>query len=296
MEARHVFVKGRFGFGVFYRAEDFIVYITIVSALVREMSLTVLAFCPMFNHIHFLFKDIEPRKMRSFIQRMAIIFVKEYNKEYDRRGTLFQKPFGCSVKRAVKIIMGSVAYVFNNPVAGKLCGTAKEYRWNLLAYLESANPFSKPLRKEKARNQMRAALKKVDYFHSVGKPLSYAALRDIFKCLDKEEQARMTDYILTKYNFLSAEWLETLYGSYGKMITAIDSNAGSEFDIEDEYGDHSCYRSMLRLVMKSGYKGRELNFEKLDEEEARCLFRRIMTATKASPACVNKFLHIENNQ
>ena len=31
MEAKHAFMKGRFGYGIFYRSEDFLVFITIVS-------------------------------------------------------------------------------------------------------------------------------------------------------------------------------------------------------------------------------------------------------------------------
>lgn len=293
MEARHAFIKGRSGFGIFYRTEDFIIIISIISVLVRNMKLTVLAFCPMFNHIHFLLNNIELPTLRLFIQRMAIIFVKEYNKEYGRKGPLFQKPFGSSIKNAVKIIMGSVAYTFNNPVAGKLCKTAKEYRWNLLTYCKSRNPFSNPLKKDTARHQMRVALRKVDYLYSNGRYLTYDALRDIFKFLNKKENAQMIDYILIKYNFLSLESLETLYDSFDKMLIALDSNAGSEFDLEDEYGDHSCYRLMLSLVKKLGYTGRKLNFESLSEEEAGHLFNRIRSVTKAPSACINKFLHFD---
>ena len=112
MEARHAYIKGLRGNGIFYRSEDFIVLITIVSVLVKKGGVKVMAFCPMFNHIHFLIKNISLNDLRRFIQRLAIIFVKEYNNEYGRKGTVFQKPFGCSLKRTIKIIMGCVAYVF----------------------------------------------------------------------------------------------------------------------------------------------------------------------------------------
>lgn len=296
MEARHTFVKGRSGFGIFYRVEDFIVFITIVSVLVRSMDLTVLAFCPMFNHAHFLFKDAGLPAIRSFIRRMAVIFVKEYNREYGRQGPLFQKRFGSSLKKAVKIVLGTVAYVFNNPVAGRLCKTAKEYRWNLLAYHKCRNPFSKTLRKESARHQMRVALKKVDYLHSKGRFLSYQALSGIFGKLLKEEKQQAIDYILAKYNFLSFDSLEILYGSHDRMLLALDSNAGSEFEIEDEYGDHSCYRSMLSLVKRLGYKDRGLNFEKLNAEEIIDLFRRIRSVTKAPSSNIRKFLHLQPDE
>ena len=94
---------------------------------------------------------------------------------------------------------------------------------------------------------------KVEYFHSKCKHISYPVLNGIFADLTKEEKQQVTDYILYKYNFLSYESLENLFGSFEKMCLAVDSNAGSEFDIEEEYGDHSCYRAMLSIVRDLGF-------------------------------------------
>ena len=291
MEARHIFMKGLNGCGIFYRSEDLIVLITIVSTLVRKMRLTVLAFCPMFNHIHITFKNIGNLTLKSFIQRLAVTFVREYNEEYGRKGPLFNKQFGSSIKKTVKIIMGNIAYVFNNPVAGKLCRSAKEYRWNLLAYRNCPNPFSQPLRKRTCRTVVRRAMDKVEYFHSKCKHISYPVLNGIFADLTKEEKQQVTDYILYKYNFLSYESLENLFGSFEKMCLAVDSNAGSEFDIEEEYGDHSCYRAMLSIVRDLGFTGKKLNFELLTKNESDKLYNIILKSTHVSPTCINKFLH-----
>ena len=293
MEARHAYIKGRRGNGIFYRSEDFIVLITIVSVLVKKAGMKVMAFCPMFNHIHFLIKKISLNDLRRFIQRLAIIFVKEYNNEYGRKGTVFQKPFGCSLKRTIKIIMGCVAYVFNNPVAAKLSRAAREYRWSLYAYHNNKNPYSEPLKKETCRNKMRVALKKVDYFHAKGQYLSYATLRDIFEYLNQKEHLQMIDYILSKYYFLSKESLEELYGSFSRMLIAVDSNAGAEFELEDDYGDHSVYRKMLGTVMKYGYTDQKLNFESLPRKEVGRLYKLLSERTRAPRDSINRFLHCD---
>ena len=293
MEARHAYIKGRRGDGIFYRSEDFIVLITIVSILVKKAGMKVMAFCPMFNHIHFLIKNISLNTLRRFIQRLAIIFVKEYNNEYGRKGPVFQKPFGCSLKRTAKVIMGCVAYVFNNPVAGKLSRAAREYQWSLYAYHNNKNPYSEPLKKETCRNKMRVALKKVDYFHAKGQYLSYATLRDIFEYLNQKEHLQMIDYILSKYYFLSKESLEELYGSFSRMLIAVDSNAGAEFELEDDYGDHSFYRTMLGTVMKYGYTDLKLNFESLPKNEVRRLYDLLSARTHAPRDSINRFLHCD---
>ena len=291
MEARHAFIKGVNGFGIFYRLEDLLVFFTLVSVTVRRMGLTVLAFCPMFNHIHFLFKEISLSELRSFVHRITTVFVREYNTRYERSGPLFQRPFGNSLKKGVKIILGCVAYVFNNPVAGKMVKNAIEYRWTLLAYHDSPHPFSNKLRKDHCRNVMRVALRKVDYYYNEGNYLSYNALRNLFNGLDRNESSQLVDYIIFKYNFLAFNDLEELYNGFGKMITAVETNAGSEFDLEDEYGDHSCYPEMLSIVKSLGYKGSSLNFEKLSEDSRDSLFWILKNQTHAKASCINKFLH-----
>ena len=268
MEATHAFIKGLRGNGIFYRSEDFLVFFTIVSVIARKMKLIILAFCPMFNHIHFLFKEISLPSLRSFIRQVTSLFVKEYNLDYKRTGPVFQRHFGKSLKKGIKIILGCIAYVFNNPIAGKMFETAIEYRW-----------------------VMRIALRKVDYYFKNGTYLSYNRLRDIFKDLGNEEKKQMIDYVIIKYNFLAYNDLSELYHSFENMITAIESNAGAEFDLEDEFGDHSCYWDMLSIIKSIGYKGSSLNFEKLPKETLDSLFLTLKRRTHAKDIHINKFLH-----
>ena len=138
---------------------------------------------------------------------------------------------------------------------------------------------------------MRVALRKIDYFYDKGKYLSYNALRNLFKRLDREESNQIIDYIIFKYSFLATKDLEELYDGFRKMITAVESNAGSEFDLEDEYGDHSCYLEMISIVKSMGYKGSSLNFEKLSEDSKDNLFWILKNQTHAKASCINKFLH-----
>ena len=294
MEASHAFFKGRQGHGIFYRSEDFIVFITIVSVTVRKMNLTVLAFCPMFNRVHILFKEISRKALGIFIRLSCQTFVREYNREYERKGPLLHKSFGHSIKKGIKIILGCVAYVFNNPVAGRLVESAIDYRWNLLAYKDNKNPFSKPFNKKTCSYTLRKALSKIDFFYNSGNYVGYSSLRNIMEGLDKEETSRAVDYLITRYNFLSFDSLDVLYGGFDNLLIALKSNAGAEFDMEDEYGDHSCYRTMLKLVIALGYTGKKLNFENLARDKTMALYHYIKLKTRAPVSCVCKFLHIES--
>ena len=188
MIAKHVYMKGRNGWGIFYRIEDCLVYFTIYSVLVRQMNLCVLAFSIMFNHTHSLLKSIIDGRLSRFQHRLGSIFAHEYNAEYERTGPVFKSPYGESDKRGVKNIISAIAYNANNPVAGKMCKKAADNMWTLLAYYNNPNPFSKKLVKRESRHVMRDALKIVDLYYSKGKHLGYAVLRRIYARLDIEEK------------------------------------------------------------------------------------------------------------
>ena len=290
MIAKHVYMKGRNGWGIFYRIEDCLVYFTIYSVLVRQMNLCVLAFSIMFNHTHSLLKSIIEGRLSRFQHRLGSIFAHEYNAEYERTGPVFKSPYGESDKRGVKNIISAIAYNANNPVAGKMCKKAAENMWTLLAYYNNPNPFSKKLVKRESRHVMRDALKIVDLYYSKGKHLGYAVLRRIYARLDIEEKRQMTDYIIYKYNFLSYKDLIEIFNSFDKALETINTIAGNEYELEDEYGDHSNYQKMLALSRQMGFEGP--NYEKLSPQQIRKISSILYAKINPTTDQMRKFLHL----
>lgn len=290
MRATHVYTKGKNGWGIFYRIEDCLVFYTIFSVLVREMSLTVLAFCLMFNHTHAMFLDISRVTLRRFQQRLTHLFVRDYNEEYQREGGLFHQPFGRATKIALKKIMSCIIYIFNNPVAGNMCVKAIENRWTLLAYKDNTHPFSERLVKRNCRFRMRMALKEVDICFKEGKYLNYKTLKRIFEGLTADEKKQVTDYIIVKYTFLDYDGLEDLYGTWENFLTTLDATTGAEHDLEDEFGDHSCYLKMISLINRRGYKG--ANMEALGQTERNRLINHIRSSVNPPREQLRKFLHL----
>ena len=290
MKAEHVYTKGRNGWGIFYRLEDCLVYFTIFSVLARQMRICVLAFSVMFNHTHAQLKDVLARKLSRFQIRLSTKFAKEYNTEYGRTCPIFNSPYGRSTKRGVKNIISNNAYVFNNPVAGQMCKTASESRWTMLAYYKNPNPFSHRLVKRNSRHIMRDALKVVDICFSEGRHLGYATLRRIYKGLDAEESRQMTDYIINKYKFLDYNELSSIFGSFEKAVEAIGTIAGNEYELEDEFGDHSKYQKMLALSRKLGFEGP--NYENLSPAQIRKISSVFYSKINPTVDQIRKFLHL----
>ncbi len=290
MKAKHVYMKGRNGWGLFYRVEDCLVFFTVYSVLVREMGLCVLAFSIMFNHIHSLFKDISESVLKIFQIRLATIFSKEYNMEYDRTGPVFKPRFGRAGKHSAKKIIACIAYIFNNPVAGRMCRLAIQNRWTLLAYKENLNPFSEKLVKRRSRHIVRDALKVVDIFHREGKHLGYATLRRVFTGLTPDEKQQVIDYIVYKYNFLNYNELEEIFGSFARTLDVIEAIAGNEYDLEDDCGDHSVYNKLIKHSRAIGYEGP--NFDLLPPELIPKISRKLYAKVNASAEQMRKFLHL----
>lgn len=285
-------MKGINGWGIFYRLQDSILYYTMYSVLARQMSIPVISFSIMFNHTHALTVDV-PRKLTgTFQRRLAITFALHYNREYNRKGKLFMDSFGCSEKTNTKSVMGCTAYVANNSVAGHVNARAVDDRWTMLAYYNNAHPFSTAIVKKKCRPVMLKAMALVDACFANNAFLNYALQKRIYSGLFPEEKKQITDYIVYKYRFLDYNMLIDLYGSYEKALIAIDSNAGSEYEIKDEYGDHSCYRMMLKLMRRFGYDGADFNFENLDSGKRIQLANKLLRLTGASMDSIRKFLHL----
>ncbi len=286
---RHIYMKGKEGQGIFYRTEDLLYFLTLFCCLARKYHVTVMGVCPMFNHIHYLARFPDTQTLVPFQSHLAKSFVKEYNGEYGRTGTLFQHPYGQAPKQTTKKVRSCLAYVNNNPVAGKLCVKAQDYRWNLMGYCDRCYPFSKGIKRETASPSVRRALSLVDYAHSHNKPLNYALQRQILATLNQEGRNSMTDYILSQYNCLAySEW-EHLFQTVERAFLAIESNTGSEYDLPEDWEDYSRYREMLRIAQPFLMGGKGI--DALSTKEKSELALKIGCSVNAPQRQIEKFLH-----
>jgi hypothetical protein len=230
------------------------------------------------------------------MSHVANVFVREYNREHGRSGALFDRPFGSAVKLGLKLIRTAIAYLYNNPVERYLCKYAQEYRWNFLAYGQSPNPFSEPLVLRKASAALRRAVKEVNASHMDKRHLTYAQLRRLLAPLDENEKNQLVDHIITRYSVIRYDILTTeCYDGYENMLTAINSNAGSEYDIDElRYGRSDVeYRELYRYIHSQGYisAGEVIS---LDIDTKLSLYDKMRRYTSANHYQICKFLHLSS--
>lgn len=248
----HIYQNTLSGHLIFYSVKDYLVFLSIVSLTARKYDVQILGICMMADHLHLLVKIREPWQLVSFVRDYSTRFTRTYNDYYHRKGSLLN-PYGCAPKIGHKKIRSAIAYLYNNPVENHLVNRAEDDRWNLLAYAENRNPFSDKLRIDYARWELRKALYEIRDAKRNGCPLDYSQMERITSGLSPKELQQFTDYVIWKYNPVDYKAVIRYYGSYEKMLVAINSNTASEYDLkEDAFAkDHRIYRKMIHFLTRT---------------------------------------------
>ena len=294
-QMNHTYQRSVSGFNIFYEVEDYLVYYTIFSVMSRRYGMVVYGLCLMIDHIHTLTSTSSCKTFSKFMSNVAIQFVKEYNRYHNRVGPLFSECFGSAPKAGLKLLRTAIAYLFNNPVERLLCKRAQEYRWNFLAYAASDNPFSDPLVLKKASRGLRRALKEVDGTVKRNEYMTYVQLKRMFVGMDAREKNQLIDYIIVRYNIIRYDDLTTkCYDGYENMLMAINSNAGSEYEVQElRYGRSDAeYRDLYKYVHEKGFKdaGEVIS---LPADAKFKLMVDMMNETSVSKLQICKFLHLK---
>ena len=290
----HVYQNTRNGYLIFYSVKDYLILFSVIAVFACRYGIPISGISLMPDHIHLLVYVRDPDRFRAFIREYTKVFTALYNRHYRLSGPLFNTPFGCTPKLSHKKIRSTIAYVYNNPVEGRLVTHVEEDRWNFLAYADKKSPFSEKLRIDRARWELRKALYTVKACKKEGRWLNYTEVENVTNRLSPREIQQFTDYVIRKYNCIDYPAATSYYGSYGKMVIALNANTGSEYDLaEDSDGkDYRIYRSLIReLCLKEGYSTMErvLNLPSSDRKR---LGLHLMRNTSATEKEVSKLLRL----
>jgi len=243
----HIYQNTRNGYLIFYSVKDYLILFSVITVVARRYGITILGICMMPDHIHLIVYVRDPDRFRAFVRDYTSIFTKLYNRHYGLTGPLFNTPYGCAPKILHKKIRSAIAYVYNNPVEGHLALKVEEDRWNFLAYAVEKYPFSEKLRIDKARWALRKALYTVKACRQDRRWLDYTEIEKVTDGLSSRELHQFTDYTIRKYNCIDYDAAINYYGSYDKMVMALNANTGSEYDLkEDTFAkDYRIYKKMI---------------------------------------------------
>jgi len=294
----HVYQRATSRFVLFYTIEDYLMFLMTFSSFSRKHPVEILALCPMVDHIHFLCRARSINSIAEFVHDYTIAFSKEYNEAHGLKGSLVESSYGIACKIGEKKQRTAVAYVYNNPVEKKLCGRCEDYRWNFLAYAKTSHPFSEKIVLKRITGHTRLEIKLIKDYSSKAKVIPRTILRGLFEKKGKPEAEQLIDLIVSSYMNIDFKTTIELYGSYQKMLTAINSNTGSEYDIKEDYNPYSdkAYIRMSRwMVKKYGREGIKVIFT-ADTELKEDLLNHFIKELKVTPYQALKFLRIKDEE
>ena len=291
----HCYQRTLDGFLLFYTVFDYLVFFTLLCTVAPLHDVRVIAASLMPDHTHL--SAVAPDRVQLWrcMQQLLSMFAKEQNAALHRKGSLFKSPFGSAPKTTDKKIRTNIAYVANNPVERHLVHKAEDWKWTFLAYAISDHPFSKPINRSRASPAMKKALAIVDSTYAEGYHLKYRVLLKLFSPLSDEECNQLTDYIISKYSIIDHQTAISYFGSYEKMLMAIHSNTGSEYDLKESFTGKrdDVYKKMTDLLMGTGRFIDIHDVLGLNADEKIKLFNYLQGKTEATPKQIAKFLRMK---
>lgn len=111
----------------------------------HEKRYKMISWVIMPNHIHFLFRPFENRRLEDLMHSIKSYTAQQCNKILNRRGAFWQEEYFDRYIRDYDHYLNTIHYIQNNPVKAKLCKKPKDWKYGS-AYLWSAGI---PARKEK---------------------------------------------------------------------------------------------------------------------------------------------------
>lgn len=279
---------------IFYSLSDYLTYFTIISVKAPKYKIKVLKLVQMPDHIHQSCIELAERQLGLFVKDVTSTFTREYNRAWNRKGVMFEGPFGRAPKYKDKSIRTNLTYLDNNPVERNLVEFAEQYRWNYLAYAESDHPFSGRIVLRKASMPLRRALKMVQERHVKGKYLTCAMLQNMYKSLpSKKECEQLTDYIISTYSIIDHKAAVGYFKSYNDELVAAHATTGSEYDINEYFNGKSdkYYAVMCRLLLQSKMVEDIHEVYTMAKEKKRRCFDLLKQKTEAPWRQIASFLH-----
>lgn len=291
---QHVYQRTINGYLLFYSIKDYIVFYTIVSVIARRHGVQVLGLCLMVDHFHILCICQKKTQFSAFMRDTTRWYALLFNKFYDRKGSVFTPRFGSASKVGEKKVRNAIAYLYNNPVERKLCAKVEQYRWNFLAYAEKKYPFSAAKEETRQSASFRKAVFTVQAQRKSEEPLNYAMLNLLMKDLTPSEKQRLTDVIIKEYAFINYGAAASYYKSFRKMVSAINDNTGSEYDVEEifEPGTDKIYYRLMSAIDKIDAFHDIHQLLNAPEEDRRAAGLRLQILTHCSDQELQKFLRL----
>lgn len=136
----HVYNRGAHKADIFRSDADYIMLLNLIQEKRVEFDISVIAYCLMDNHYHFLLRQDGEAKLNDFMQAVFNIYPKRFNYKYKLSGTLFEGPFQAIMVDNEKYLLHLCRYIHRNPVEADMVRNPEQWHYsNYLEFVEKRN-------------------------------------------------------------------------------------------------------------------------------------------------------------
>lgn len=137
---QHVIQRGVDRQAVFFRPQDYQLYLDTLGTAAQRYDCAVHAYVLMTNHTHLLITPGTGRALPLLMQAMGRGYVQTLNRRYDRTGTLWQGRYKASLVQDDLYLLTCYRYIELNPVRTDIVSRPGAYRFSSHGH----NAFGEP--------------------------------------------------------------------------------------------------------------------------------------------------------
>jgi len=130
----HIYNRGANKNKIFFEKENYIYLLKKLRYYKNKYEVSVLAYCLMPNHYHFLLRQDSNTPLNIPLAYLFNSYTKAINKKYKRTGTLFEGSFKSIEVEDVNYIVELCKYIHRNPIDDRLVEKLED--WEFSNYLE----------------------------------------------------------------------------------------------------------------------------------------------------------------
>ena len=128
----HITQRGIRRFEIFRDSPDRVEYLRVLHESCRLYFLTILSYCLMTNHVHFIAVPDREDSLYRVFHRAHGIYAQKFNAKYSLAGHLWQdRPYSCVLDE--RHFWNAVRYVEQNPVRAGMVSRSIDYPWSSAA-------------------------------------------------------------------------------------------------------------------------------------------------------------------
>jgi putative transposase len=130
----HVYNRGAHKADIFRNEADYVFLLKLVKKRVKEDNVSVIAYCLMSNHYHFLLRQNGEIQIGKFMQAIFNVYTKAFNAKYGHSGTLFEGPYRAIHIDPTEYLLHLCRYIHRNPIEAEMVIVPEQ--WQYSNYLE----------------------------------------------------------------------------------------------------------------------------------------------------------------